>query len=304
MLTKLRTSVIINSLRSRNIDYEKITAACLQPAFTEKSSISFTEYHGHAIQLAADAADAGYNCIIAIGGDGTFNEVVNGADPEKNQHIIFGLIPAGTGNDFYKSIGRKFSIVSFVQSLQNKVIHNYDTGVLTVNGTKRFFLNVADAGFGGHAAVLLDNQRAAGLKGGLSYSVAILRAFFSFSKPVVSIVYDHDKVLFQGRMMMLAVCNGNTFGNGLIICPDAMPDDGILGICIIGDVRIWDYLKNYFNLMKGKKINHPDVHYSSANEISVQIHQGDAMIEADGELTGSGDCSFRVLPGLLKMIET
>ena len=304
MLPKLRTSVIINSLRAKNIDYEKIISACIHPAFTDESSISFTEYHGHAIQLAADAAEAGYNCIIAIGGDGTFNEVVNGADPENNQHIIFGLIPAGTGNDFYRSIGRQFSTAVFVQSLQNKVVHKYDAGILTVNGTKRYFLNVADAGFGGHAAMLLDKQRAAGLKGGLSYNMAILRAFFSFRKPIVNIVYDHDKVLFHGKMMMLAVCNGNTFGNGLIICPDARPDDATLGVCIIGDVGIWDYLKNYFNLRKGKKINHPDVRYSSANEISVQIHQGNAMIEADGEITGSGDCSFRVIPGLLKVIQS
>jgi diacylglycerol kinase (ATP) len=292
---------IINSLRKLPPDLSDFISELTQNSSFNHGHFHFTKYAGHAVELAINASNNGVDLLVAIGGDGTFNEVVNGILKSENKNTALALIPNGTGNDFCRGQKIRFNAERFIRAVDHKQYIYYDTGHIKVGIESRFFLNIADFGFGAHTAKTLNKQRQKGLKGSFSYSVAILRSFGSFRKPIVKIVAD-DTLLYKGKLMMLALCNGDTFGNGLIIHPGAKPDDGMLNITLLGEVTLWDYVYNIFNLKKGNKIHHQSIIYHTAKKISMRVINGNLPIETDGEIAGEGDAEINITPGSLKVL--
>ena len=293
---------IINSLRKIPTDLTGLWSEINQNSRFKSCTIYFTKYAGHALELAFQASNGRADLIVAVGGDGTFNEVVNGILKSENKNTALALIPNGTGNDFCRGQSITYSQEKFMGALKNKHYIHFDAGLISQGTNLKYFLNVADLGFGGHTAKILNKQRQMGLKGSLSYSVAILRSFGSFRKPEVNIIAD-GKPLYNGKLMMLTICNGDTFGNGLIIHPGAKPDDGWLNITLLGEVTLWDYVSNIFKLKKGVRIKHPSISYHTAKKISFTIIKGHASIESDGEIVGDGDAEISILSGHLKVLK-
>lgn len=293
---------IINSLRKMPVDLTSLLSEINQNCIVKNCTAWFTNYAGHASELALVACNEKTDLIVAVGGDGTFNEVLNGILKSGNTNTSLALIPNGTGNDFCRGQGIIYSHEKFIDALKNQNYINYDAGMITQGTNQRYFLNIADLGFGGHTAKILNAQRKMGLKGSISYSVAILRSFGSFRKPEVQIIVD-GKPLYNGKLMMLTICNGDTFGSGLIIHPGAIPHDGLLNITLLGEVTLWDYVSNIFKLKKGLKIDHPAISYHTAQKISVTITKGNASIESDGEMVGDGDAEISILPGSVKVLK-
>ena len=104
-------------------------------------------------------------------------------------------------------------------------------------------------------------------------------------------------------MMMLAVSNSNSFGNGLIIYPDSRPDDGLLGVTTLGNVTILDYILNLSNLRKGNYIKHNDIKYSVCYKLSLNILSRTAPVETDGEVFGAGNFDVSVIPSILRVLK-
>ncbi len=267
----------------------------------DKMDVIYTSYAGHARDLSQRMASGGTDIIIAIGGDGTLHEVINGIMELKNNDVIIGIIPNGTGNDFTKGLRIKYVNKNFLNSLLNKKFRRIDVGLIKQSTSETYFINAANLGFGGHAVSRLIHRRSKGWKGGVAYSLAILDSFRKYDKPLVHI--ESDQFRYDGPLMMLSVCNGSTIGNGLVIHPMARPDDGVFGVTVIGKVSILDYIFNYINLRRGKKIKHPEVAYHSSKNVQITIEEGQCLIEADGELIGGGDCSFSLLPGRIKLLD-
>jgi diacylglycerol kinase (ATP) len=291
---------IINGIRPISAEF-RMFIETLKAIYGNNITVFYTEYKGHAIEIASKYSFAGH-LIMAIGGDGTFNEVVNGIMSSKNGQAALCLIPNGTGNDFCRSQAIRFDTQNILFAIKNPEFKNYDLGQVSSVGHVRYFLNVMDAGFGGHATMLLDRQRKLGLRGGLSYSIAILRTFFKFKKPEVEIFVD-NKLHYSGKMMMLAVSNSNSFGNGLIIYPDSRPDDGLLGVTTLGNVTILDYILNLSNLRKGNYIKHYDIKYTVCSKLSLNILSGTAPVETDGEVFGAGNFDVSVIPSILRVLK-
>ena len=264
--------------------------------------VLYTDYEGHAIELAKKYSLEGVDLIFSIGGDGTFNEVINGIILSSKINTPVCLIPNGTGNDFCRAQNFCFDKERILTALKYRTYLFYDVGKVSQNNKVRYFLNVMDIGFGGLATHILDQQRRKGLTGGLSYSIAILRTFFTFKKPNVSLILDHKEV-YSGKMMMVAIANSSTFGNGLVIFPGAKANDGKLGLTVLGDVTFWDYLINLRNLKRGTKIKHKSMMYSEGKSIHIRINKGYAPIEMDGEVFGDGDCDIEILPGVIKVLK-
>ena len=103
-------------------------------------------------------------------------------------------------------------------------------------------------------------------------------------------------------MMMTAVCNGTTFGHGMIVSPNAKLNDGKLNITLLGEVSLKDYVKNISRLKKGILIKHPEVHYFETMELMVSLKKGEMYLETDGEIVGQGDVRFQVLPNGLNIL--
>lgn len=216
--------------------------------------------------------------LICVGGDGTCNEVLNGLILSKRQNIKLAILPDGTGNDFI----RVTEVVddSIVDRILNGSGEYIDIGkVSNGGGMNRYFLNIAGFGLDGKVVEIMDRQRANGFGGGMSYSSAIIRAFFSFRKPEIELAADEFS--YKGKALLVAFCNGSTYGNGLKIAPDAKVNDGRMEVCVFGNVTVWHYIKYLGRLKKGLKIDHPEVHYHHAKTVRVN-----SELSLSGQLDG------------------
>jgi YegS/Rv2252/BmrU family lipid kinase len=215
--------------------------------------------------------------VIAAGGDGTAHEVVNGI---AGSDVIFGIIPCGTGNDFMRSTS-PFSIEQFTEAILQSLNTPIDLGRIDFENSHIYFLNIADIGFGAEVVSTMDRQRQKGIKGKFSYSLAILRTFFTYRKTLLEV--QSDDFHFNSEVLMIAFCNGKALGHGLTIHPDADIQDGKLAVTKIGDVSLLTYLRNLPKLKKGTLINHREVDYWKTNKVNINSNSS-FHIEADGEL--------------------
>lgn len=294
---KKRVTLIIHG--HRKLSKETIEAVALMemdPMLSVKQKR--TKGPGDAVALARNSV-RNSDYIIAVGGDGTCNEVINGIMLEPNQAIVFGVIPNGTGNDFVRNLP-KFSPHSFVSAIVGQKHHAIDIGKIQFRQENRYFLNVADIGFGAKVIETMNRQRHSGLGGKISYNLAILRSFFTYRKPNLT-VRDGD-FLFEGKSLMIVFSNGTTFGHGLCIAPEAKLTSGELVMTIIGNVSLTEYGRNLGNLKTGKKIVHPEVVYRNFTHVSVTTDQKDLCVETDGEIAGRSSIEVEVVPKALQLV--
>jgi YegS/Rv2252/BmrU family lipid kinase len=296
----LKIAFIVHNLRCTQKYAGEIAEQCNKLSNVKDIELFYTKEKKDGEYLAHNAVNQNFNCIIGIGGDGTFHEIVNAVLPEQKEGTAVGIIPAGTGNDFYTAHFGKFKISAFLNAIAEQKIRKTDVGEVSTRDIRRFFVNAADVGFGAHTVKLLEQQRKAGLGGGISYTLAILRAFATYKKPTIKI--NSDSLHYHGEPMMIAVCNGPSLGNGLRICPEARSDDGILHGCIIDNVSVIDYLKNYNKLKKGIKILHPEIRYFSEAKIMIGTYGKVTDFELDGELYQGADPAFSIIPSALNLL--
>lgn len=257
----------------------------------------------HAIELARQAAENGCDYLIAVGGDGTLNEVVNGLFRSKlpvNEYPTIGLLPYGSANDFAKTIQASKSIEVLASLIRSKTIGKIDLGkiILHDSGETRYFLNIA--GIGLSAEVVGHMERAGSFLGPkLNYFINILRGFLTYRKKIASC--QATTWQWSGKLLQLALANGRSFGHGICIAPDAAIADGQFQAAIFGDLRIWDYLKNIARLKKGLKIDLPQVQYQEASNVLIES-EAPLGIEADGEYVGTTPATLSVLPKAIRFL--
>ena len=268
-----------------------------------KAEMFSTKESGHAIALAKQAIEAGFERLIAVGGDGTLNEVVNGILHSSRPDVPLLFYPWGTGNDW----GRTFSPPSGIEELKQRLVNSNgtttDVGEVSfrnANGDeeRRFFINIADAGMGANV-VRKVNNRSKWLGPRLTFFKAIIETFFSFSNKSVKCFFDEDT--FQGMIRSVVIANGKYFGGGLCIAPEANPTDGKFSIVIIGDVSIMEYLKYLPAIRRGEIIHHPKIKYLESKSIKITSPQL-LELEADGEYLGFVPCQCRIVPGAISML--
>ena len=239
--------------------------------------------------------------IVGVGGDGILNEIINGLPFDDLVPLpVVGIIPNGTGNDFYQSAGYTGS-THYLDAIKNNLFDWVDVGSVTADGQKRYFINISDIGFGGSA--VLELNRFKGFLGGkFAYSLSILYTFLSYKKPIVTI--KSGDFNYHGPLLMAAFCNGSVFGNGLHIHPKAKINDGRLKLTLLGKVSLWDYIKNVIKVKKGKQIAHPEAHYLSIeNEAELISCDGVIFAETDGEGLSGQRFHIKLIPKSLRIIK-
>lgn len=238
----------------------------------------FTESRGHAIELTRNAALNGWELIIAAGGDGTINEVVNGLmlAEQAGAHSKLGIMPVGTGNDFALGIGLPADLNEVAGRLVRGQTRRFDVGI--VNG--RYFDNCVGIGF--DARINIEAHSITWVSGQMQYLLAVLRSLTSYPFPVVNI-YKDDGDRLNKQVLMVSVGNGARMGGGFRITPDALPDDGKLDLCIVDALSRPQILRLLPKAMKG---NH---HGESAVELCrttrLVVESSDPLpVHADGEI--------------------
>lgn len=245
-------------------------------------SVVETTRTGHAISLAFEFA--GDNCthIIAIGGDGTLHEAINGLMKNGGADVVVGLLPYGTANDFTKTLKVPESLADLFESISKDRTTRIDVGKIEHRDGQRFFINIADLGIGAEVVKRV-NKTGKWMGANLTFFKAIIQTFLTFKNQPISCTADDWK--YEGKINSLVAANGKYFGSGLCIAPEADPTDGKFSVIISGDITINDYLKNVKKIKRGELIQHPEVQYKVATKISI-TSEVDCGIEADGEFIG------------------
>ncbi|MBE0640269.1 MAG: diacylglycerol kinase family lipid kinase [Bacteroidales bacterium] len=268
---------------------------------------AMTEGPLHAIELTGKALLKGYKKFIAIGGDGTLNEVANAMinfEGYNAAEYLLGLIPVGTGNDW----GRMFNIPKNYKPAINTIAEGktflQDVGKISYfNGEKpetRYFINIAGMGFDALVAQKTNRQKAAGRGNVLSYFVNLFTSLFQYESRIIQVELDDKKFNFHTFSMSVGICKYN--GGGMMQLPNAIPDDGLLDITIIKKIGLGTVLAQLRNLYTGRFIKHPKVATFTARNVKITSRKNGFMMEADGESLGQAPFDVNILPRALKVI--
>ena len=273
-------------LEERDLDYE----------------IRHTEYRGHATELARAVLEQEKRFLVAVGGDGTVHEVVNGmiqGDRAINPDAVLGVVAAGTGSDFVKTFGIPPLAPHAVAHLDGGEAFSIDVGKVTFqrDGEEevRYFPNIAEAGIG--ADVVARAERLPRALGPMVY-------FFAFwltlrRHRAAHVVVDLVDRKYEGPMNNLVVANGQFFGGGMKVAPKAAPTDGLLDIQI-EHARKREAIAIIPKIYKGQHVPHPDIEEAKRVRVSIEADRP-LLIEADGELLGHTPAIFEVLKDAIKL---
>lgn len=262
----------------------------------------YTEGVGHAIELAREAASGGCQFLVAVGGDGTVNEVANGIMLSRElQNATIGIISTGTGGDFIRSAGIDKDYVKACSSLAGTRRRLIDVGVVEYqkNGRtcERFFINSAGIGFDAEVAET-SNHMPKCLGGTIPYLMGLFKSLLGYrNKDVVMKVDDWED---SGRMLSVVVANGCYFGGGMRVAPLADINDGLLDVIAVGNMGKIELLRAFPTIYKGTHINHPKVRMDKATRVDIGSSEK-FLVHADGEFLGEGPVSFRLMPSALSI---
>ena len=258
-------------------------------------------------ELTMNAINKGVDYLILVGGDGSINEGVNGyfdANSELREKVILGVYPAGSGNDFSKSLGVGNDLEQLLLLVKNASFKKIDVGLMHFNNVdntpgKRYFINIADIGIGGYVANKISDSKKR-LGADFTYTKALIQSFFKYKKQKVQLTSkDYN---WSGKMMSICMANGKYFGSGMCIAPDAKLSDGKMQLVIIGEVSLYDYLKNIPKIKKGHKVVHKEIEYSFAEKCEITAMDNPCPIDMDGEYVGTTPLKTEVISNQLKML--
>lgn len=184
------------------------------------ANIVFTEHAGHATELAAQFARMGFDAVVAVGGDGTVNEVVCGL---RDTEIALGIIPMGSGNGFARHIGIPMRVNRAIEMLNHSEVIKADYGL----ANDRVFATTCGTGFD---ALIADQFAKAGTRGLQTYLKKIVQDAFTYKSETYRIT-EGDNLLFEHKAFLLTFANASQWGNDAYIAPKASIQDGMMDIC-------------------------------------------------------------------------
>lgn len=252
---------------------------------------AFSEYPGHAVELARAALAAGEKRIVAVGGDGTVNEV---ASALCGSGTIMGILPFGTGNDLSRTLGLPTEPAEALEVLLTGRPRPLDAGM--ANG--RFFINAAGYGFDVDVIRRVEKYKKR-LNGMLPYLLGIVEALFHLRR--LRLTIRRPQGVVETDAYIIVAGNGRYLGGGMQATPEADPFDGLLDVCLVRSMPSYKFLFAIARFVKGTHLNLPEVDYFKAAEIQVDCPAGGPM-EMDGELCEGMPVTFRVRPGAIPML--
>jgi len=249
-----------------------------------------------AIDLARQAAEEGYQLVVALGGDGTSHEVANGLLLSGNSEVALGMVPIGTGNDFASMFDTPTDPAQVARRLREGKTRLIDIGRVG----DRYFVNALGIGFDALAAVeALKIQHL--LSGMPLYLAAVLITLREYEIPHITVEFDGQRLSMP--MTMLVVANGKREGGGFLIAPDAENDDGIFDICLARGLGRLGILRLLPEVMRGTHVDKEPVTMAKAKR--VVLDSPDPLpVHADGEIlyTVAHHLEIEIIPRRLRVI--
>lgn len=255
----------------------------------------------HAASIASRALEAGYDPIVAVGGDGTVNEVLNGF--YRDGMLIrpgarLAYLPCGTGADLARTMGYAGAVhESLLEGLRRGRVVSLDHGWARFRSEDggaggRYFMNEASTGFSA-AAVAIVNRSSKVLGGKMTFMTGALRALLRLRNPVLTIEVD-GRAWYEGPAFLASVSNGQYFGGSMRIAPEARMDDNLFDVVLIQAMTRREVVRHIGKVYQGAHVLLPQVRMTRGR--SVRIRSAEPVpLEMDGEHTGSLDAFFEVV---------
>lgn len=295
----MRIGIVFNSLSGRKSSL-KIHRAVMSAISHHRDTILVIKPdEGERINDAVRRAVPKVDMIVAIGGDGTLNRVVNGVVTSARPDCPVGHLATGRGCDVARTLP-SFSIASLQeQSISICSERSVDLGMVSCDNTEpTVFVNISGIGVSGEASAIASRLPRA--LGSSSYVIGAAKALLT-TRP------GHLRLMIDGRpttrddVLCVVVCNARAFGGGIVIAPDAQPDDGILDIVLIRNANLLNFGVNLGKLKKGDLREHGALERLTGREIRVD-ETALRFVDADGEVAGNPPATYTVLPGALTWI--
>lgn len=261
-----------------------------------------TTHPGHATEAARTALRSGERYLVAAGGDGTVNEVLNGMLDDGvplAADAVLGIVAAGSGCDIVRSFSLPGDAVRASHHLVSQAVRRIDVGKVTfMSGSAevtRYFANIAEAGLG--AAVVARTATLPALLGPAKYFCGFWLVLPRFHPAAVRV--DADGRLFEWRAHNVVVANCRFYGGGMQISPKSEPDDGLLDVLVMVGPKT-DAFTMVPRIYKGSHLPHPNVAELQASRVRLETDPP-LQIEADGEILGTTPATFEVIPKAIQV---
>ncbi|MBE0451154.1 MAG: diacylglycerol kinase family lipid kinase [Clostridia bacterium] len=253
---------------------------------TIELKIMLSKNKGDVTALANTISKEGINEFIAVGGDGTLSELINGLDYTLNTIYKVGIIPWGTGNDFIKSLNNEKNIVKILNNVVENRLRIIDLGKVN----EHYFINVCSFGIDG--PIIRDTEKLKKVfPGHPAYLISTLKSGLIFKAQQTKVTVDDRE--YKGNMILIAVGNGKYIGGGMNVCPDAKIDDGLFEVCLVNNVSKLTFMKEIGKVYKGRLGEVEEVIYDRGKEISIQVEGIQYQINVDGNLIGTTPSKIR-----------
>ncbi len=269
---------------------------------------AFTRAPGDGSRLAREALDGGSRLVVAVGGDGTASEVIDGLTHEgapRHPDALFGFVPRGTGGDLRRTLGLPEELHSAARALASGNEAVIDLGRIEFAGPRgepqvRHFANVAGLGVSGEVSRLVNR----GVKlpsGRLSFMLASARALLSWSDRPVRWRVD-DGPWQEERLTALSVCNGRYFGGGMQVAPGARMEDGLFDVVAWKGFGLSDFVAKRRMLYDGTHVTLSNTRVVRARSVEAEaVGDAEVLLDVDGESPGTLPARFTLLPGALRI---
>lgn len=233
----------------------------------------------------------GFNEFVAIGGDGTLNEVVNGIQNLGHFGSTVGVLPAGSGNDYFRNFN------SSEEELLDAIIENVYTYTDVGLVNKYKFINSCSFGIDSLVSKIIEKNRKK-LPGSIGYMYAAIKSLLTYTPIEVRLRIDEEEV--NRKVYLVSGSVGKYFGGGMKIAPKASIADGLLDLCVIGDMNRVKYMLEFKKIYKGTHLQLSSVSYCQAKDIYIE---SDVKLyhNLDGNMVGEGNAHIRIAPQQLKV---
>lgn len=274
------------------------------------SRVEFTAAAFDAARIATEAVLAGSRLIVAVGGDGTVNEVVNGmmAAGLQREEAALGILPCGTGSDLARGLGIPAEMgasLTLLAAGAAGAARPIDIGRLRgvslgASGAAvvRHFVNEADFGLGAEVTRRIHARARRG--GRATYLWTTVRALLRWQNPEVLLRVDGGP-LEACKIKSVFLANAPYAGGGMCIAPGARPDDGRLRLVIYGDLGRLEAIRRLGETYEGREIEHPCIRYADCTELLAESAD-EVLVECDGEPVGRLPARFDLVPAALRVI--
>jgi YegS/Rv2252/BmrU family lipid kinase len=266
-----------------------------------------TREAGHAERLAAAASDLGHDRVIAVGGDGTIQEVLNGllssGVATDGGPPAMGLIPSGRGNDLARSVNLPIDPMACLPIALGDTTRPFDVGRAEgADGSQRHFGAAGGVGFDAAVAYTMAVRRRFWMRGEAGYFLGTLNELRRYrnSELVVTLIGDDEDRVVSQRFLFVAFANGPYYGGGMQICPDARTDDGWLDVCLVGDLSRVAALRELPGIYQAKHLRNPMVQIVRARRLRIE-GDGATRVHLDGEPFGNVPVEVTLLPGAVSV---